>query len=50
MYAPWGNLSLFYEDFGFSQGLVPLGHVVEGVEYLSEIQDGQMLTFEKAGE
>ena len=50
LYAPWGNLSLFYEDFRFSQGLVPLGHVIEGAEYLSEIQDGQMLTFEKASE
>ena len=50
LYAPWGNLSLFYEDFRFSEGLIPLGHVIDGAEYLSEIQDGQMLTFEKAGE
>lgn len=24
-YAPWGNLALFYRDFGYSRGLVPLG-------------------------
>lgn len=24
-YAPWGNLALFYKDFGFSKGLVNIG-------------------------
>lgn len=24
-YAPWGNLCIFYQDFRYSQGLVPLG-------------------------
>ena len=24
-YAPWGNLALFYRDFAWSPGLVPLG-------------------------
>lgn len=24
-YAPWGNLALFYRDFAWSPGLIPLG-------------------------
>lgn len=24
-YAPWGNLALFYRDFAWSSGLIPLG-------------------------
>jgi hypothetical protein len=26
-YAPWGNLALFYRDFGYSSGLVRLGRM-----------------------
>ena len=33
-YAPWGNLALFYEDFGYSSGLVLLGKLDGGVELL----------------
>jgi len=34
-YAPWGNLALFYRDFGYSSGLVILGKIDGGVEALS---------------
>ena len=30
MYAPWGNLAIFYRDYGFSRGLVPLGKLDSG--------------------
>jgi hypothetical protein len=33
-YAPWGNLALFYKDFGYSAGLVLLGRIDGGVEAL----------------
>jgi len=33
-YAPWGNLAIFYRDFGYSAGLVKLGHIDAGVEAL----------------
>jgi hypothetical protein len=33
-YAPWGNLALFYEDFGYSEGLVRLGRFDSGVQGL----------------
>ncbi len=34
-YAPWGNLAIFYRDFGFSSGLVILGKIDSGVEALN---------------
>lgn len=34
-YAPWGNLAIFYRDFGYSSGLVKLGRLDSGVEALS---------------
>ncbi|KUM43325.1 cyclophilin-like fold protein [Pseudomonas sp. EpS/L25] len=33
-YAPWGNLALFYRDFGYSAGLVRLGRITAGIEHL----------------
>jgi hypothetical protein len=33
-YAPWGNLAIFYKDFGYSKGLVKLGAIVSGAEAL----------------
>ncbi len=33
-YAPWGNLAVFYRDFGYSRGLVKLGSIDAGVETL----------------
>lgn len=35
LYAPWGNLAIFYGDAGSSSGLVPMGRVVSGLEQLS---------------
>ena len=34
-YAPWGNLTIFYRDFGYSRGLIGLGRIDSGVEALS---------------
>jgi len=34
-YAPWGNLAIFYRDFGYSSGLVILGTIDGGIEALS---------------
>jgi hypothetical protein len=33
-YAPWGNLAIFYKDFGYSNGLIKLGTIDSGVEAL----------------
>jgi hypothetical protein len=29
-YAPWGNLAIFYQDFGYSSGLIRLGVIDSG--------------------
>lgn len=34
-YAPWGNLAIFYKDFGYSAGLVKLGQIDSGMEALT---------------
>ncbi|WP_313027716.1 cyclophilin-like fold protein [Pseudomonas lopnurensis] len=36
-YAPWGNLAIFYRDFGYSRGLIKLGRITAGLEHLSYI-------------
>lgn len=30
-YAPWGNLAIFYRDFAYSRGLIPLGRIDTGL-------------------
>jgi hypothetical protein len=27
LYGPWGNLALFYKDFSYSKGLIPIGKI-----------------------
>jgi hypothetical protein len=34
-YSPWGNLAVFYEDFGYSSGLIRLGRIDSGLEALN---------------
>lgn len=35
LYAPWGNLAVFYRDAGRSSGPVPMGHVESGLDLLT---------------
>jgi hypothetical protein len=35
LYAPWGNLVIYYMDFTDSPGLVPLGRVTSGLDKLA---------------
>lgn len=32
LYAPWGNIALFYKDFSYSNGLISLGKITSGME------------------
>lgn len=49
LYAPWGNLSVFYQDFRYSESLIMLGHIDSGMEFISS-QDGNFsATLEAAG-
>ncbi len=33
-YAPWGNLAVFYRDFGYSKGLIKLGTLDSSIDTL----------------
>jgi len=42
-YAPWGNLALFYNDFGYSRGLITLGVVdADAVAKLARLPNGKV--------
>ncbi|MFF9607241.1 cyclophilin-like fold protein [Streptomyces sp. NPDC014684] len=32
LYAPWGNLAIFYEDFPHSEGLVKIGEFTDNID------------------
>ena len=40
-YAPWGNLAIYYRDFGYSAGLVKLGRIDGGVDTLERAGNGR---------
>lgn len=44
-YAPWGNLALFYKDFGYAKGLIRLGHI-EGDMSLFKTVDAMSVRIE----
>lgn len=33
-YGPWGNLAIFYNDFSYAKGLIPLGEIYQGLSHL----------------
>lgn len=47
-YAPWKDVTIFYEDWRYSEGLIKLGRIESGVEKFQEINSDFTITFEKA--
>jgi hypothetical protein len=47
-YAPWGNLAIFYKDFGYSRGLIQLGRIDFGIDALS-VAGSVKVTIERMG-
>lgn len=47
-YAPWGNLAIYYRDFGYSTGLVKLGRIDAGIQNLGRARDGLVVRVERA--
>jgi hypothetical protein len=47
-YAPWGNLAIFYKDFGYSRGLITLGRIDSGIEAL-KVSGSLKVTIERVG-
>lgn len=48
LYAPWGNLSIFYQDFRYSDSLIMLGHIDSGLDVISEMEENTSTVLEKA--
>lgn len=48
LYAPWGNLSIFYKDFRNSNGLISLGHIDSGMDIISGMNENFSVLLEKA--
>ena len=46
-YAPWGNISVFYEDFRYSNSLYKLGTIESGTEILGNIDEDFEVTIER---
>lgn len=46
-YAPWGNLSIFYEDFRYSNSLIKLGEIESGIEKLEELNGNFVMVIER---
>ncbi len=45
LYAPWGNLTIFYKDFVYASGLIILGKIDSGIDKLSQLSG--IVTFER---
>lgn len=48
LYAPWGNLSIFYQDFRYSNSLIKLGHIDSGMDMISNMTENFSAVLEKA--
>ncbi len=49
-YAPWGNLAVYYRDFGYSRGLVSLGQIESGGDLLPRFEGEVLVAPVLAGE
>lgn len=47
LYAPWGNLSIFYKDFRNSNGLISLGHIDSGMDLIGSMSEDFSAMLEK---
>lgn len=47
LYAPWGNLSIFYKDFRNSNALISLGHIDSGMDVMSGMNENFSVLLEK---
>jgi hypothetical protein len=49
-YSPWGNIAIFYRDFGYADGLIILGSIEPGgVEKLARMNGNFAVTMERTG-
>lgn len=48
IYAPWGNLSIFYEPYQYTEDLISLGHIDEGLDILTSQNENFTVKIELA--
>jgi hypothetical protein len=46
-YSPWGNIAIFYKDFGYASGLIPLGRIESGIEKFANVKGNFKVTIER---
>ena len=46
LYAPWGNLSIFYKEWSYSDDLIPMGHIESGLDALIGMSEDFEVTIE----
>jgi hypothetical protein len=46
-YSPWGNLAIFYREFGFASGLIKLGKIEFGIEKIAGVKGNFTVNIEK---
>jgi hypothetical protein len=47
-YSPWGNLAIFYRDFGYADGLIIMGSIESGgVEKLARMNGDVAVMMER---
>lgn len=47
LYAPWGNIAIFYRDYGYSSGLIPIGKIDNNGISLFQVSGGLTATIER---
>ena len=48
LYAPWGNLCIFYKNFRYSDDLYSIGHIDSGMDVISGMNGSFTVMLEKA--
>lgn len=47
LYAPWNTLVFYYEDYGYNDDLIPMGHVESGMGLLAGMGNEFSVTMER---
>lgn len=47
LYVPWNTLVFYYEDYGYNEDLIPMGHVESGMELLAKMGDAFTVSMER---
>ncbi len=49
LYVPWNTLAFYYDDYGYNDDLIPIGHVESGMDNLAAMGDRFTVTMEQIG-